>query len=218
MNQKYFILFIGLVLIGFSSCVSKKKYLEMEAGRLKAEELSRKLDAENQAKAERIKALIADYEAMKNELMESNAIKDDFIDSLKNEKYALAQELNKQTESLEATSFNLDFEQQRLTNAINSKDKTIGALQGQVENLQKDIAAKNATIDEKNFDIRKLNDQSKVLEGQIQSGEEKLGDLQKQLEKTQSETQNLLEQMEQKDAEISKLANQVKLLKSEIGG
>ena len=55
----------------------------MEAGRLKAEELSRKLDAENRDKADRIEALIADFESMKNELMESNAAKELHIDSLK---------------------------------------------------------------------------------------------------------------------------------------
>ena len=75
MYRKYFVIVISIVLVSLSSCVSKKKYLEMEAGRLKAEELSRKLDGENKAKAERIRTLIADYESMKNELMESNAMK-----------------------------------------------------------------------------------------------------------------------------------------------
>lgn len=218
MNQKYLIFFIGLIVLSFSSCVSKKKYLEMEAGRLKAEELSRQLDAENKAKAERIKALIADYEAMKNELLESNAIKDDFIDSLKNEMFVLSQELNKQTESLEETSFNLDFEKQRLSNALNTKDKTIGSLQNEVEKLNQELAGKNSTIEEKNFDIRRLDEQSKVLEDQIEAGETKFTELQQRLEKSKSETQEILKEMEKKDAEISKLNNQVKLLKSEIGG
>ena len=63
---------MALFLVFFSSCVSKKKYLEMETGRLKAEDLSRQLTTENNAKATRIEALIADFERKKNELLERN--------------------------------------------------------------------------------------------------------------------------------------------------
>ena len=94
MNKKYLILFVSVLFVGLSSCVSKKKFLEMEAGRLKAEELSRKLDAENRDKAGRIEVLIADFEAMKNELMESNAAKELHIDSLKTELSTLLTDLN----------------------------------------------------------------------------------------------------------------------------
>ena len=111
--QKITIIAAIVVLSFFSSCVSKKKYLEMEAGRLTAERLSQQLDEENQAKAARIEALIADFEEMKNELLESNAIKDQYIDSLNGEVFTLTESLNKQKESLQETSFTLDFEQQR---------------------------------------------------------------------------------------------------------
>lgn len=129
MNRRYLIILLATVAFSVSSCVSKKKYVEMESGRLKAEELSRKLDAENKDKAARIKTLIADFEAMKNELMESNAMKDQYIDSLKGEISNMMANLNKQTRSLEETSFNLDFEKQRLSNALESKDKNIQSLQ-----------------------------------------------------------------------------------------
>ncbi len=217
MNRKYILVFVSIILFAFTSCVSKKKYLEMEAGRLKAEELSRKLDGENKDKAERIKALIADFEAMKNELMESNAMKDQYIDDLKKEMSGLSQELNKQTESLQETSFNLDFEKQRLTNALNSKDKTISSLQGEVSNLENQISERNSVIDQKNYEIGQLNEKAKLMEGQIKTGEDKLGVLQNQLEKSKADTAKLQSEMNEKDAQISKLNNQVKLLKSEIG-
>ncbi len=217
MNRKYFIILFSIVLVSLSSCVSKKKYLEMEAGRLKAEELSRKLDAENNAKAERIKALIADYEEMKNELMESNAIKDQYISELKQEMHTLSQNLNKKTESLQETSFNLDFEKQRLSNALNSKDQNIKSLQAELSKLENEVSEKSSVIDQKNYDIRQLNEQAKVFEGKIKSGETKLLDLQKQLDKSKAGAKSLQKEMDEKDASIQKLQNQVNLLKKEIG-
>ncbi|MFV0591671.1 MAG: hypothetical protein ACK5M7_09820 [Draconibacterium sp.] len=217
MNRTHLIILLAALAFSVTSCVSKKKYVEMENGRLKAEELSRKLDGENKDKAARIKALIADFEAMKNELMESNAMKDQYIDSLKGDISNMMANLNKQTRSLEETSFNLDFEKQRLTNALESKDKNIQTLQARVDRLEDDLSGKDLELDEKNFEISKLNDQAKVLQGQISAGESGVKNLELQLDKAKTEAAKLQQQMNEKDATISKLQNQVKLLKSEIG-
>ncbi|WP_167614065.1 hypothetical protein [Maribellus sediminis] len=217
MNKKYLIIFIGFLVLGMSSCVSKKKYLEMEAGRLKAEELSRKLDGENRDKAARIEALIADFESMKNELMESNAMKEQHIDSLKTELNQLFADLNKKERSLEETSFTLDFEKQRLTNALEAKDQNIIKLQAENESLEEQLSEKDSEIEERNFEISKLNDQAKLLEGQIKSGQSALEKQQGELDKAKAETSKLMEDLKQKEAEIAKLQNQVNLLKKEIG-
>ena len=215
LRRSIFILFV--VVTGLSSCVSKKKFLEMQTGRLKAEELSRRLDGENKDKAARIGALIADFESMKNELMESNAMKEQHIDSLKTELSNLLTDLNKRTRSLEETSFNLDFEKQRLTNALETKDQNILNLQSEVESLENQLSGKDQDIEEKSFEINKLNDQAKLLEGQIKSGQADLQKLQDQLDKAKADTGKLRDEMKEKDAEITKLQNQVNLLKKEIG-
>ncbi len=189
----------------------------MESGRLKAEELSRQLSDENSAKAARIEALIADFESMKNELLESNAIKDNYIDSLNNEIFVLGENLNKNKESLQETSFNLDFEKQRLTAALNAKDKTIKSLQVKVDGLETEVSNVNTVVNQKNFEIGKMKDQTKVLEGKIQTGDNNLADLQSELDKVKAETNKLLAEIKTKDATISKLENNVKLLKSQIG-
>ena len=217
MNWRRSLIFLFVSVFVFTSCVSKKKFLEMESGRLKAEELSRKLDAENNDKAARIKSLIADFEAMKNELMESNAMKEQHIDSLKSELSGLLTDLNKQTRSLEETSFNLDFEKQRLTNAIEVKDQNILKMQSDIEDLETQLSAKESEVDAKNFEISKLNDQAKLLEGQVKSEQSNVQKLQDDLEKARAATSKLQEDLKSKDAEISKLQNQVNLLKKEIG-
>ncbi len=215
--KRYSILIFSAILIVFTSCVSKKKYLEMESGRLKAEEYSRQLNEENNAKAARIEALIADFESMKNELLESNAIKDNYIDSLNSKIFILNENLNMQKESLQETNFNLDFEKQRLTNALSTKDKTIESLQSEVAGLEIEVSNINTVIDQKNFEIGKMKDQAKVLEGKIQTGDNKLTGLQGQLKKVKAETDKLQAELKKKDATISKLENNVKLLKKEMG-
>ncbi|NOR75928.1 MAG: hypothetical protein GQ525_12300 [Draconibacterium sp.] len=217
MKQKYSLLIFSVILVVFSSCVTKKKYLEMESGRLKAEEHSRQLTEENSAKAARIEALIADFESMKNELLESNAIKDSYIDSLTSKIFILNENLNKEQESLQETSFNLDFEKQRLTSTLNSKDKTIKSLQLKVEQLNTEVSNVNTVVNQKNFEIGKMKDQARVLEGKIETGEKNLSELNKELGKVKAETDKLQADLKTKDATISKLENNVKLLKTQIG-
>ncbi len=217
MVQKYFLLIVSLFFLVFSSCVSKKKFLEMQDGRLKAEELSRKLGDENSAKAKRIEALIADFESMKNELLESNAMKDNYIDTLNRKIFVLNEELNSREESLQETNFNLDFEKQRLTNALNSKDKSIKLLQAEVEKLKTEVYNVGTVVNQKDFEIGKMNDQQKMLEGKVKAGESEIAVLESKLTKVQAETEKLQAELKKKDTTILKLENNVKLLKKEMG-
>lgn len=215
MLHKILILFVVFI-ITLSSCVSKKKYLEMEAGRLKSEKLSQQLDEENSEKAARIEALIADFEAMKNELLESNSIKDQYIDSLSGQIFTLAENLNKQKESLQETNFNLDFEQQRLNNALKEKDKIIAGLQKESNNLEKEITMKSSELEQQNFKLSRMNDDVTVMEGKLQTSNKKITDMQAELQKVKDETINLQEQIKEKDNTITRLENNVKLLKKEL--
>lgn len=217
MLQKYFIVVLSVFLITFSSCVSKKKFLEMQEGRLKAEELSRKLNKENNEKAARIEALIEDFEHMKNELMQSNAQKDHYIDSLNSEVFTLTEQLNRQQESLQETSFNLDFEKQRLTNAIESKEQTIVSMQKQVDDLENTVSNKNAVIDQKNFDINRLKDEVGLLEEKLKTSAGKQEEFNERLKLVQAEVAKLQAQIKEKDATITRLENNVKLLKKQLG-
>jgi len=215
MLHKILILFVVFI-ITLSSCVSKKKYLEMEAGRLKSEKLSQQLDEENSEKAARIEALIADFEAMKNELLESNSIKDQYIDSLSGQIFTLAENLNKQRESLQETNFNLDFEQQRLNNALKEKDKIIAGLQKESNNLEKEITMKSSELEQQNFKLSRMNDDVTVMEGKLQTSNKKITDMQAELQKVKDETTKLQEQIKEKDNTITRLENNVKLLKKEL--
>ncbi len=217
MSKKYLILSVLFFSLIMSSCVSKKKFLEMQDGRLKAEGQVRQLTKENGALEQRIEALIADFEAMKNELMQSNALKDQYIDSLNSKVFVLSDKLNRQTESLEQTSFNLDFEKQRLTADIANKDKSIRTLESRIVQMEEQLDEKTQLIDQYSFDKRELTEKVSVLEGKLKTGENKIAELQEQLEKLKTETTGLKAQIKQKNESITRLENNVKLLKKELG-
>src|SRR5690606_6380053 len=122
-----------LLLLFFSlfvfSCVSKKKFIEMQAGRQRAELQVEQLTRENNARGERIEVMIADYEAMKNELMGSNAEKDEYIDNLNKEIVSLNDQLKSQKESLKTNTFTYGFEKERLSETLQERDKAIRSLE-----------------------------------------------------------------------------------------
>ena len=217
MIQKYSIVLLILSLITFSGCVSKKKYLEMEAGRIKAEKLAAQLDEENNAKAARIEALIADFESMKNELLENNAIKEQVIDSLNGTIFELSENLETQKNMLQRTSTDLNFEQKRLNDELAEKERNIANSEKEVTRLENEVSEKNDQIDQKNFDLGKLKDEAVILNGKIQSEDQKLVQLQTQLDKLKTDVSDLQKQISEKDETILRLENNVKLLKNELG-
>jgi len=217
MTNKYFIYTLITIIVSFTSCVSKKKFLEMQAGRLKAEEKVRQLTEENKNKASRIEALITDYETMKNELMESNAIKDQYIDSLNMEVFSLQQSLEQQKESLQETSFNFGFERQRMIEEMNVKDKTISTLNSKIENLEDEISEQSSVIDDKNFQLNLLSDKISTLQSQKEQADTKIDELNRELQKVREETKALNVKLKEKDETITRLQNNVNLLKKELG-
>jgi chromosome segregation ATPase len=204
------------------SCVSKKKFVEMQQGRLQAEEQVRNLTQETTNQAARIESLIADFEEMKNELLENNALKDQYIDSLNSEIFSLNELLAQQKESLQATSFTFGFEQQRMKQVMEEKDSKIRSLQSQIESLEEEVSQQAGVIDDKNFQISQLTDQVDNLLGQVSRAKTQAENLEIQLgtqiKNLKSQVNELQATMQEKDATIIKLQNNVKLLKNELGG
>ncbi|MFW5831848.1 MAG: hypothetical protein ACOCVA_06330 [Prolixibacteraceae bacterium] len=219
-NKYLFVLFTVFTLV-LTSCVSKKKYLEMESGRQRAEQRVRELTEANNNKAARIEAMIQDYEEMKNSLLENNSIKDSYIDSLNAVMFALEEQLTEQKESLQKTSFTLDFEKQRLTEALANKNRTIQQLENEIEELENDITSRSSLIDQKNYDINLLDDKVEQLQSQLETKDERIEELEFELEQIKKETQtqltNMKTELQEKEQTITRLQNNVNLLKKELG-
>ncbi len=218
MINKLSVLFIIVFATLFTSCVSKKKFLGMQDGRLKAEQQVRELTRENNDRAERIKAMIADFEAMKNELMGSNAVKDEYIDNLNKEIAALNNQLSQQKESLQESNFTYGFEKERLAETLQGREKVIRDLESQIKELESDLSQQSSVLSERNLRMSVLNDQIESLEAEKARGEKQQEELQQQIEKLKQEIGALNQQLTEKDENISRLQNNVNLLKKELGG
>lgn len=218
MINKLAVLFLIVIATLFTSCVSKKKFLGMQDGRLKAEQQVRELTRENNARAERIKTMIADFEAMKNELMGSNAEKDEYIDNLNKEMSALNSQLSQQKESLQESSFTYGFEKERLAETLQERENVIRQLRSQIKELESDLSQQSSVLSERNLKTSVLNDQIESLETEKARGEKQQEELQQQIEKLKQEISALNQQLTEKDENISRLQNNVNLLKKELGG
>lgn len=218
MNPKHLIIIITTFSLFLTSCVSKKKFTEMENGRLQAEEQVRELTAENNARADRIKAMIADFEAMKNELMESNAEKDQYIDNLNKEIAGLNDQLEEQKESLQDRNFTYGFERERLSETLQERENTIRTLERQIAGLEKEMSSQNSTLSDRNVRINALTDQIASLEREKERGEKERAGLEQQLVNLREEINALKSQINEKDETITRLQNNVNLLKKELGG
>ncbi len=218
MINKLSVIFITVFALLFTSCVSKKKFVEMQNGRLRAEQQVRELTQENNARAKRINAMIADFEAMKNELLGSNAEKDEYIDNLNKKIAELNEQMNKQKESLQANTFTYGFEKERLSETLQSRDNTIRNLESKVKELEKEISQQSSAVSERNVRISGLNDRIEALEAEIARGEKQRAELQQQILKLKQEIDALNEQIKTKDETITRLQNNVNLLKKELGG
>ncbi len=217
MKARSIIYILTLLSIVLSSCVAKKKYLEMEAGRLSAEQKVRDLTAENNAKAERLKVMIADFETLKSELLGSNAIKDQYIETLNKEIFSLKSNVNQTSESLEEKNYAFEFEKRRLNSIIQERDARIKTLEADNSRLDNLARERLTMIEQGKFDIKEKENELKVMEGLKNRQEELVTNLQGKASDLQKTISGLQAQMEDKNAEILKLSNQVKLLKSQIG-
>jgi chromosome segregation ATPase len=194
----------------------------MQNGRQRAEQQVRQLTLENDARAERIKALIADYETMKNELMGSNTEKDEYIDNLNKEIAVLNEQLSKQKESLKANTFTYGFEKERLSESLQERDKTIRSLESKINELENDLSQQSSAVSERNVRISGLNDQVEALEAEVERKEKQRAELQQQMEQQlqnlKKDIESMNEQLKTKDETITRLQNNVNLLKKELGG
>ena len=135
----------------------------MQNGRLKAEQEARDLTETANSLSARIKTMISDYEKMKSELMESNAIKDQYIESLNRQITKLSNNLTKQDESLAEKDFTFDFEKRRLTNALTDRENQMKQMEIQIETLQNELKIKSAQFDELNFNQKVALDKISTL-------------------------------------------------------
>lgn len=212
----------SLILIVFSlvflvpSCVSKKKYLEMTSSKQQADAWIEELNSVVSGKNQRIEKMIADFEQMKNELMESNAIKDQYIDSLSGELNKLAKTVNVKESVIGQKETSFEFEKRRLTEDLEEQRKLVRNKQLEMNQLSDEIKTLNENLSQLTFDLNREKGEKQVLLGNLETRDASIAELNTATAKLKTEIQSLKKQMADKNETIKRLENNVQLLKKEL--
>lgn len=200
-----------------SSCVSKKKYLDMESSKLRAEQRVRDLTTENNAQAERLKQMIADYEQVKTDLMASNAEKDELIGKLNGKINNLSLNVQEKDASIEEKIYAFAYEKRRLNQQVDEYKQQVESLSNEKQQLTDQVKKLNGDLAEVRFDLNRQKEENTSLEHQLNKRGTEIEKLSKQLSTVKAEVQQLKVDMQTKDETIERLKNNVSLLKNEIG-
>ncbi|MCF8359028.1 MAG: hypothetical protein K9H26_09740 [Prolixibacteraceae bacterium] len=199
-----------LFLLFFFSCVSKRKYLEMEDSRNRAEQRIRELTDE-------VDRLKKEFNSKKNEFHYNNNTKENYIDSLNRTIIRLHTDLSTKDESIEDQIFTFQVEKRRLNQLLSDKDKQIRNLNRESNALQLQIDDLNREIQDMSFKLKNSDSSTRSLERQIQVKEQKINDLQSKYDRCQREISALNTKISEQKQEIERLTNNVNLLKSQLG-
>lgn len=217
MVRKIFILLLVSFAILFNpSCVTKKKYLAMESARQLSDSKVLELNSVLAGKNQRIEKMIADFEQMKNELMESNAIKDQYIDSLSGEVNKLAKDVNVKESAIGEKQNTFEFEKRQLTEDLAEQKQLLAKKQLELNQISGDLQKVRDELSQLTFDLNREKDEKQVLQGNLSGRDAKITELTTGTDKLKSEIQSLKKQLSTKNETITRLENNVKLLKKEI--
>ncbi|WP_430972530.1 hypothetical protein [Sunxiuqinia rutila] len=216
MRTSKLVIFIACVGLLSVSCVSKKKYLDMESSKLRAEQRVRDLTDENQAKADRIAQLIADYEETKTELMGSNAEKDQLISDLNGQINTLANNVQEKDANIEEKIYAFEYEKRQYSQQMEGYKNQIATLQDDKNALSSQVKKLTGDLSEIRFNQNRQKDENSKLEFQLKSKNSTIEELSGQLATLKSQVQKLKVDLQTKDEKIEQLKNNVSLLKSEL--
>ena len=202
--------------LGLSSCVSKKKFVEMESFKLRAENRVRELTNENEAQSNRIEAMITEFEKMKQELLSSNAQKDEMIGQLSGQINMLNSNVKEKDATIEEKLYAFEYEKRRMAEELQLNKNAQTSLQDKNAGLAQELSTAKSELADLRFNLSRQDDDSKRLNEQLKLKDQKFEEQSTVLLRLQNETDKLKTQIKEKDQIIERLTNNVNLLKKEL--
>ncbi|MFA9389415.1 MAG: hypothetical protein ACERKD_06390 [Prolixibacteraceae bacterium] len=191
-------------------CVAKKKFVEMENYRTKAElrvvELTRN-----------VSNLQQEFNNYKNSFHYSNSTKDAYVDSLSKVIVGLNTDLLSTSENIEDQIFSFQVEKRRLNQLLADKDREIRMAQRSNETIKAQIDGLNVEITNLSIKLKNATSSGNANEEKINGQKVELENLAAQLQKKNADFAQLKTEINSKNEEIKTLQNQVKLLKEQFG-
>jgi chromosome segregation ATPase len=202
--------------LSLSSCVSKKKFVEMESFKLRAENRVRELTNENEAQSNRIEAMITEFEKMKQELLSSNAQKDEMIGQLSGQINMLNSNVKEKDATIEEKLYAFEYEKRRMAEELQLSKNAQTSLQDKNAGLAQELSTAKSELADLRFNLSRQDDDSKRLNEQLKLKDQKFEEQSAVLLRLQNETDKLKTQIKEKDQIIERLTNNVNLLKKEL--
>jgi len=202
-----------ILIIGLSSCVSKRKFEELAKHKLRSDEKVDELTINNNKLQAKLTSTLSEFSEVRYQLTYNNSKKDSIIDLLSN----TIKNIKNEKESLEDKTTQ---DSEKISYITKSKEAKIEQLKAEI----KQIKAKSQTLAESyhkketeyKFSLDKKGTQIILLNDQIKAKEIEINNLKKDVKKLKGKA-SWLRKLNKKDkAEIEKLSNQVKLLKKAL--
>ena len=218
MKYRQLILLVSLAVVMLlgHSCVSKRKYLEMEQGKIRAANrviaLTSTVDSLNHLTTN----IRSEFNKMQNDLRMSNAVKDTYIDSLNVVIGNLSSNVAKTNANMSDKIYAFETEKRQLKAAIEQRDKQIDELNIEIKSGEEQVKELKKELGDLRFDLNNQKDATQAKVNQIEVVQNQLNEAKAELKKAQSDIASMQNEMDKKDAELNKLRNNVKLLKSEL--
>ena len=218
MKYRQLILLVSLAVVMLlgHSCVSKRKYLEMEQGKIRAANrviaLTSTVDSLNRLTTN----IRSEFNKMQNDLRMSNAVKDTYIDSLNVVIGNLSSNVAKTNANMSDKIYAFETEKRQLKAAIEQRDKQIDELNNEIKSGEAQVKELKKELGDLRFDLNNQKDATQAKVNQIEVVQNQLNEAKAELKKAQSNIASMQDEMDKKDAELNKLRNNVKLLKSEL--
>lgn len=209
-HSKLQMLVVAILIVLMPSCVAKKKFVEMESYRNKAEQRVKELTKE-------VSSLQTEFNDYRNDFSYSNAQKNQYIDSLNSVITGLNSDLMSSNENIEDQTFSFQVEKRRLNQLLAEKDRELriakrnsDAISVQLEDLKNEVA-------DLEIQLQNAKSTANAAQRKLDGQGDEISKLNSELQKKDSAIKKLQSDLAAKDEEIQSLKNQVKLLKDQFG-
>ena len=201
---------IAIFVLLLPSCVAKKKFVEMESYRIKAEQRVKQLTKE-------VSDLQTEFNNYKNDFSYGNSRKDLYIDSLNKVIVGLNSEISSTNENIEDQTFSFQVEKRRLNQLLAEKDRELRMAQRNTESLSVQMEDLKDEVADLSIKLQNAESSLNVNQSKVNSQDEEIKRLKDEIQKKSSDIKKLQADIRDKDEQIEALENQVKLLKSQFG-
>lgn len=210
------ILYCGIIAVAFASCVSKKKYVELESRKKKSDQRVVSLKKELSSTQKELKNRTAEFDKIREDLEYSNVQMLSKVDEVSEKMTKKAQENQKLSGELEDQLYSYKNENRQLSDKIGSLDKKLDRYKEQLTLLKKDLEAKSSELIEVKYALNNEKDKLSLLNQKVNTNDDKVKTLKDQSAKLSKTVASLKGQIVKKNEEIERLKNNVKLLKKQI--